>query len=173
MGEQDFAYSDWRNDGQSQFQCVSCSTKQIVLGTFSLTKITVAGAVYLKMLEEILMVGLRCHHILALGFEILGSHFPKKIDWYRRPYNLARSFPWRRPLYFFFWGYIKMVLRITTVHHQVGRSCCGRISTRHVDKCLVSTWIQIYQVPGQLRCPHATSAVLVMPICGKNVHHIT
>ena len=48
--------------------------------------------VYLKMLEEILMVCLRCHHLLTFGFEILGSQISKEIDWYRRLYNwLGRS----------------------------------------------------------------------------------
>lgn len=50
------------------------------MGYFSLTEITVAGVVYLKMLEEILMVGLRCHHILTLVFEILGSQISKETD---------------------------------------------------------------------------------------------
>jgi len=52
-----------------------------------------AGVVCLKMLEEILMVGLGCNHILTLGFEILGSQIFKDIDCYIRFYNLARSFP--------------------------------------------------------------------------------
>jgi len=93
MEKQDFSCSDPRYKVQSQFQRVLCSTKQIVFGIFSLTEITMAGVVYLKMLEEILMVGLGCKYILTLGFEILGSQIFKDIDWYRRSYNLARSFP--------------------------------------------------------------------------------
>jgi len=40
-----------------------------------------ANVVYLKMLEEILMVGLRCNNILTLGFEFLGSQLSKDMDW--------------------------------------------------------------------------------------------
>lgn len=67
--------------------------KQIAFGIFSLTESIMAGVVCLKMLEEILMVGLGCNHILTLGFEILGSQIFKDIDCYIRFYNLARSFP--------------------------------------------------------------------------------
>jgi hypothetical protein len=130
IGEQDFAYNDSR--------CrVSPNFNVSVWDSFVLTEITVACVVYLKMLEEFVMVGLGCLHILTMRFEILGLQLSKETD------SLANSFLWLWPLYFFFWGYKTMVLIITTAHQHVGTKCRDYIFTRHVYKCLVSAWIQI------------------------------